>query len=718
MQVENHALLSGRYRILEQIGQGGFGSVYKAEDTAFGNRLVALKEMEQKGLSQEEITHAAADFKREALLLANLRHPHLPRIYDHFSHAGRWYLVMDYIEGETLEVYQQHVPADPHTGKRQLPVQEVLAIGIQLCLVLDYLHTRQPAIIFRDLKPANIMRTPDKHLYLIDFGIARHFKPGQSKDTIPLGSPGYAAPEQYGKKQTTPQADIYSLGVTLHQLLSGDDPTQAPFLLASLQVPGYNPTYAKLAALIKQMTEIDEKHRPPAIPVVKAELENLANRQADKRIWMTPPVEPSVSPEVSGTSLSDSGQQQMQQIFSRPEQKQREPVSQRGPSRRMVIGGLAGLVLAGLGGSVLAWKQFIWSPPPLKPPLPKPNTSQATTQAVSNATVQTNSEPPYYPGSNFIYTGHSQAVTTVAWSPGGGWIASGSADDTVQIWNATNGAPVYTYRGYTSPLTAVAWSPYGFDGSYLVSAGEQNHTVQLWKAASNGLITKYASPGSRVLAVNWQQGTDNVVLGNEDGTAKVWNTKTGQILTTYNGHRGPVQALALYNTHYKTYVASGSADSTLHIWDMQTGNTIATYRGHTAPINAVVWLTETLLASASDDGTVQVWDMQSQTVQLTYSKHKGQVRALAAISAFVISGGTDNQVHVWEYASGNQRAIYTGHKATIRALTVLPLINGLSVADVAPTAAPPGTRQSMNGLVVASASDDTTVHVWNMAGEA
>ena len=90
--------------------------------------------------------------------------------------------------------------------------------------MLDYLHTRQPPIIFRDLKPANIMLTPTGHIYLIDFGIARHFKPGQTKDTVAFGSAGYAAPEQYGKAQTTTQADIYSLGATLHHLLSGQRP--------------------------------------------------------------------------------------------------------------------------------------------------------------------------------------------------------------------------------------------------------------------------------------------------------------------------------------------------------------------------------------------------------------------------------------------------------------------------------------------------------------
>jgi serine/threonine protein kinase len=223
-----NSLLKQRYLILKRLGQGGMGAVYQAADTRLGDRLVAVKEMSQKGLDAQEITEAAEAFKREAHMLAGLpHHPNLPSIYDHFGDGGRWYLVMDFIAGQTLEEYLAKAG-----GK--LPVEEVLDIGIQVCTVLGYLHSHQPPIIFRDLKPANVMRTLNGQLYLIDFGIARHFKPGQARDTAAYGSMGYAAPEQYGKAQTTPQSDIYSLGATLHHLLAGSDPSQSPFVFAPL----------------------------------------------------------------------------------------------------------------------------------------------------------------------------------------------------------------------------------------------------------------------------------------------------------------------------------------------------------------------------------------------------------------------------------------------------------------------------------------------------
>src|SRR5260370_11216263 len=236
-ETEDGSFLNGRYRILTQVGTGGFGAVYKARDTlSAGQRtaIIAIKQVNLRGLTPQEIIEATDGFHREVLLLSTLEHVNLPRIYDSFTDPEHWYLVMDFIEGETLEQYLRHTtPGSSPATTRTLPLDDVFSIALQLCHVLHYLHTRQPPIIFRDLKPANVMRAPEGNLCLIDFSISRRFKPGQARDTIPFGSPGYAAPEQYGRAQTTPQADLYSLGALLHQLLSGDAPALQPFLFAT-----------------------------------------------------------------------------------------------------------------------------------------------------------------------------------------------------------------------------------------------------------------------------------------------------------------------------------------------------------------------------------------------------------------------------------------------------------------------------------------------------
>ncbi len=265
-------LLRGRYRLMRCIGEGGFGAVYQAEDSELGNRRVAIKEMTQHGLSPEELQEATEAFRREALLLAGLSHPSLPRIHDHFSEDGHWYLVMEFIEGQTLETY---------VAKRggRLAVAKALELSIKLCNVLEYLHTRQPPIVFRDLKPGNVMLTPEDQIFLIDFGIARNFTPGKDHDTIAFGSPGYAAPEQYGKAQTTPRSDVFSLGALLHHLLTGDDPSATPFRFKPLLLPRPAGTWT----LIRHMVELDEYKRPATISIVRQELERLAAAWAEGR---------------------------------------------------------------------------------------------------------------------------------------------------------------------------------------------------------------------------------------------------------------------------------------------------------------------------------------------------------------------------------------------------------------------------------------------------
>ncbi len=259
-------LHAGRYMILKLLGQGGMGAVYQARDLQAPQKIVAVKEMSQSGLSGQELQEAIEAFAHEAELLARLDHASLPRIYQHFEEGGRRYLVMDFIEGETLEHYEEGYK---QKGQR-IPVESVLHIGIQLCRVMDYLHCQQPAIIFRDLKPANGMLTPQGKVCLIDFGIARLLKPNQTHDTLALGSPGYAPPEQY-QRATTPRSDIYSLGAVLHQFLTGDDPEKNPFRFRpfSINVP-------LLEDLVMCMVDVDEALRPASMRSVQEMLERSA----------------------------------------------------------------------------------------------------------------------------------------------------------------------------------------------------------------------------------------------------------------------------------------------------------------------------------------------------------------------------------------------------------------------------------------------------------
>jgi serine/threonine protein kinase, bacterial len=251
-------VLLDRYVVMQKLGQGGMGAVYRAGDRRLSTVNWAVKEMSQSAISGPlELQQARNAFRHEAEMLAALNHPNLPRVTDHFEQGGKAYLVMEYVPGETLLSFlvREGLPQ---------PQARVFEWARQLCDALEYLHTQRPPIIFRDLKPANIMLTPNGQVKLIDFGIARLFKPGQAKDTQAFGTIGYSAPEQYGKGQTDARSDVFSLGVLLHQLLTGYDPTTTPFRLppaaqVNLSLP------QQLSDVISAATDSDPDRRYASI---------------------------------------------------------------------------------------------------------------------------------------------------------------------------------------------------------------------------------------------------------------------------------------------------------------------------------------------------------------------------------------------------------------------------------------------------------------------
>lgn len=219
--LEEGTVLADRYEIEKILGQGGMGAVYLAEDSRIPDKKWAIKELWDFG-DPSTRTLIQDQFQREASILATMDHPNLPRITDFFVDQRKKYLVMDYVEGDTLEkkLLDEGGPLD---------LDFVLDLGAQLLDVLEYLHGMDPPVIFRDLKPANIMITPGGKVKLVDFGIARIFTAGKAKDTVIMGTPGFAAPEQYGQGQSDARSDIYGFGATLYFCVTGMDPSDNPF---------------------------------------------------------------------------------------------------------------------------------------------------------------------------------------------------------------------------------------------------------------------------------------------------------------------------------------------------------------------------------------------------------------------------------------------------------------------------------------------------------
>jgi serine/threonine-protein kinase len=229
--LEEGTVLNGRYEIVRKIGGGGMGAVYLASDNNLGGVLRAVKEMVQSHIEEEQQAKAIEDFKRESMILSQLDHPSIPTIYDYFfdEEEGRFYLVMKYISGGDLSA---RLRAAPEGKIDEISVTEW---GIQLADVLDYLHNQPSTIVYRDLKPSNIMIDGNSgRIMLIDFGIARSISQKEEKGVTAVGTMGYAPPELFSGN-VEPRSDIYSLGSTMFHLLTGADPQSNPLLIFDFQ---------------------------------------------------------------------------------------------------------------------------------------------------------------------------------------------------------------------------------------------------------------------------------------------------------------------------------------------------------------------------------------------------------------------------------------------------------------------------------------------------
>jgi hypothetical protein len=287
MTLDRGTLLNSRYRIIDILGQGGMGAVYRALDE---NIEVEVAVKENLYLSPEY----TRQFRREAVILASLHHPSLPRVSDYFLIAGQGqYMIMDYIEGEDLRQRMERMG--------RIPEQDVILIGAAMCNALTYLHTRQPPIIHRDIKPGNVKITPKGQVALVDFGLAKLMVDQQATTTGARAmTPGFSPPEQYGTGRTDPRTDIYSLAATLYAALTGvipeDGLARATGNADLTPIRELNPEVSRrTAAVIETALAIDPDERYQNAEEFKCELleasGNLALLEGDDILLSPAPVE-------------------------------------------------------------------------------------------------------------------------------------------------------------------------------------------------------------------------------------------------------------------------------------------------------------------------------------------------------------------------------------------------------------------------------------------
>jgi serine/threonine protein kinase len=445
MGLNDGFVLNSRYEIEGQLGKGGMGTVYLARDLTLRIQ-VAVKE------NLNTNPEAERQFRREASLLASLRHPNLPRVTDHFILDEKQYLVMDFIDGEDLET----------RCARQTPtINEVLGWADSIIDALIFLHSRQPPVIHRDIKPANIKLQPDGNLMLVDFGIAKIFDKSETTTGARGLTPGYSPPEQYGGASTDHRSDQYSLGATIYNMLSGERPIDSiermfnrvklkPLTELRLNVPEHVDR-----AVLKSLT-LDPNNRFPDMVHFKAALRGA----------------------VSSATI------QSEPILVTPTE-----FAQKRKTNRLRLAGAGAVLLLGLGGLYLAGAFSSGSPEP------EPTATSLAVVPTLEPSPTTTPEPSVTTTVTPIPTTTSTSMPTATQIPtatpvpigGGGLIAfvSDRGDDgLLQIWTMrTDGTDLVQRTFGPGNKSQPRWSP---DGQRLVYVSDREGNLDIFVMNTNG----------------------------------------------------------------------------------------------------------------------------------------------------------------------------------------------------------------------------------------
>lgn len=630
MAISVNALVHRRYRILEVLHTGKISTLYKAEDTQFGNRVVALKEIGKNQQSTQEVSELIEASKREMLLLAGLIHPNLLRIYDYFVENQRWYFVRDFLAGETLEAYQQK------RQHRPLPAEEVLDSGIQLAAVLDYLHIHQSPLGLKEIEMSAIWRTPDAKLYLLDTG------------TVPQ----VAAMSQSNS--------IYSLGKILRQLQIGNMSLRTRLQDALPKWRKRRPRHINplpLKKLIRHMTHKDVRKRPSYLVMVKQELQ-----QQELQI-LTHPANNTLASNASQQTLASSPKRH---LFSR-----RTLLNMGIFAGTIVVGPLAWFAEStvfdiphpgyspDLGGTICTYNTggevlgVAWSPDGTR--LVMGNTHGLVQAWDANTGLHV---------INYQAPDLQKRVEDVIWLPDGKTVAAGGDDSIVWIWNAATGQLQHTYRGHTDWVITLASSP---DGKYIAS-GSFDTTVQVWESTTGEQNVIYRGHADKVCSVAWSPDGRYIASASYDRTVQVWEAATGRPIFTYGRHTDAVFTVAW--SPDGQHIASGDKSGAVHIWPVTLFNDngqqqppVVTYEqiGHTtqsnfddssSPVQAVIWSPDSKYV-ASIGHYAQIQNSLTGKHIFTYTNHSGisttavQAIAWSPNSKYIATGGMEGTVQVW-----------------------------------------------------------------------
>ena len=687
----------GNYRLVRHLGRGGFADVY------LGIHIHLKTQAAIKVLHTELTSSDFEKFRTEARTIARLEHPHIVRVLDFGIDGYTPYLVMAYAPNGTLR--------QRHPRGTRLSLATIIPYVRQVANALQYAH--QLKLIHRDIKPENMLLGRHGEVLLSDFGFVLIAQSSISQSTKEMaGTMPYMAPEQLqGKPRAA--SDQYALGVVVYEWLAGDRPFQGSVLEIATQHMTRPPVSlrSKNPAIPPEVEEVvftalakDPQQRFATVQAFATALEQASNIVSPIASTSTLSLEEvSALPPIGTQSLSfltpaepahnivqtfqtraieenfiDARSPDFQHLSNMPGVSKSH--SLRRIPRRAVLLGLAGVAIgsAASNGIWLAKSAGLFA------------------GASSTALILP------LPGTTlYTYTRHKGSVLTAVWSRDGYRLASGSADNTVQVWDAATGWRTSSYLGHKDWVWSVAWSP---DGNYIASGGgSYDKTVQVWNVASKRPVDTFDSTEG-VNSVAWSPDGKLIASGSYDKLVVVRDPFNHTNPFTLQGHTDGVKSVA-WSPDGKL-IASGSLDQTVIVWDASNGNHLYTLP-HNNYIKSVAWSPDSKYIASSTGDTasqgngehlVYIWDAPTRKLVNKYYGHHEEVatvtwspdgKRIASAGGNLNSGEGDTSVQIWDAFSGNQVLAYTRHHK---------MVNSVAWA-------PEGSR-------IASASRDMTVHVW------